>query len=526
MAGRLVVVTGISGTGVTQSLQKYSAFCRGVPDVPKVVHTVSVEQHIKPKAQEILQRVQTVGTPSRGEMLQLPREILAELWRQSFQEAAEEVNGLRKAGRDVFLTFHACWYHIRSREYVCICDPEDLKNLGPDLLVTLADDIYDIGDRLSQPGQLFYYERLEPPLLDRIFKLLAALQWRAFETSLSDRLAAAAGCSHFLFAVKHPLKTLADLLSREKACLYLSHPITYARTAWNAADNELNEDVDRLVGDVQTLTRALQQQFVVFEPTAIDELCFRDGDMGKRWPLAGPEQDLLWTRPPGGQADWWQMPEDKHGELGLVRLLKDEIVRQISARDHKLVEQCQALCVFRPFFKGELAKGVSRELRYYDLLRSLDMRDRPAQALHSPTDERYRVVACIEDAMRNLITEEGLQAPECFPGELHRELLGMADETLASLQAGSPAASIGSRVLDSAQKHQVAFHNPSKRHSALDPDTRGLIEETKSRLGSLVRDRVSSCYLDELEEAGSVHVDREEVSASAYAARFSRRYFA
>src|SRR5439155_84452 len=105
------------------------------------------------------------------------------------------------------------------------------KDAEADLVVTFIDDIYDIRSRLSSPSGLLAPKLSgTPELLDIILKLFLILDWRAFEITLSERVADAASKNdHCVFAVKHPLRTLNALFYERKKRIYLSHHISQLR---------------------------------------------------------------------------------------------------------------------------------------------------------------------------------------------------------------------------------------------------------------------------------------------------------
>ncbi len=318
---------------------------------------------------------------------------------------------------DVFLSLHACYYHVRTREFFTVVDEQLLAAFEPSVVINLIDDLFDLFARLAQRGGLF--DRMlglgrGPAASVRHFsRLFQILQWRSAETLLADHLAESAfgnGLRPTVLAVKHPLETVAKLLySPQDTRFYLSHPISEPRRMY--AGDEAKE-ADALVSEVNQVADALRQEGIVFEPTTIDELLFQKLEdprqkgstkrvprLVRRWPLPD-ERTLLWTSvrsnvPPLDPArcfvelaseDMSKAIFERAGDpdtvqhllmvSSLVEALQDEIGVRVSSRDHRLVEQADYVVAYRPVFAGNASGGVKKEIEYHRYLASHRLRKR------------------------------------------------------------------------------------------------------------------------------------------------------
>jgi len=517
LSGRVFVVTGISGTGVGNSLAKYADYARSGSPVAEVIKVegriVAARRSKWPDA------AFPWAEMSLWTVLQLPRHLQWELWQAAFDYAAQEAQRLAESGRDVFLTFHACWYDIRCREFLSVVDFGRLKALDPVCFITLTDDIYDVGARLSGPNQIFEGRNVDSPFVDRACKLLTILNWRAFEIALTDRLAAACARPHYLFAVKHPISTFAGLLRASAAKVYLSHPITYVRDLWSEGKDPAVKRASELIAEVQHFTEAMRQAFVVFEPTTIDELCFSGKKIGRRWPLSGGVDNLMWVPPPDDRRkEWWELPAIQGTDSeALFEIFVDEIRKQINARDHKLVEQSDRLVVYRPFAGGHYASGVSEEVTYYSDLFLVQMRSTPAHAFHPPKDEEGRVLAYAQEVLRDMSVRQGLSFDDSVWQRFAvPQIAGLLRGNLNSMTE----AQIGECLSQSLRSSGIDLYNPRKKRGVFRRDPVVERQEIQAQLGKSLRGLLDSCYLQQAEKIGSLVVHREELDPESCARRF------
>jgi hypothetical protein len=417
MTGRLHIVTGMPGTGVADALQGLSQYAAEVRQ-GSVVKVVSVDRILGQLAKPSLQ---TLGLSPAGRLspFLLPQQHLRSLWEAAVRNAVNEANEHLAQDSDVILTLHLCYYHHKYRQFVVIANFELLRRLvggRAQRVITLVDDVYDVQVELSRSGQVFTRPRVaEDPYVSG----LRVLAWRANEILVSASVAAALDTTHFVFAVKHPIATLYDLLYSSKRTAYLSHPISEVRRLM--AGSQAGEG-HALLQSIQDLTRELSQSHVVFEPTAIDEYRFKKaadgapdcsgfcGNLSPRWPFAPEARRLSWTEPRAEPSSFnfpfgWQ--SDERPQITCTPVINEfvqTIARQIGARDHWLVEQSDIIVCFRPIFEGHSSSGVMHELMHVDRLRRLQERGPSRVIAIVPENDRKQFPA--RDFEENFLSEE------------------------------------------------------------------------------------------------------------------------
>jgi adenylate kinase len=225
-----VLFTGISGTGVHASLEKLGKFIR---DKGRIVHIFRLEPVMLRMARERRLIKKTDGIVG---MLGLSRSVLRTLWTDAFRSVMKEIDRCNKH-EDIFLSLHACYYHVRAREFFTVVDEKELSRFGPDLVVNLIDDLYYVLRRLSEKRGLFEpvvsSGKTATDFLIHFVHLFQILNWRSTETLLTDHLIEASFRGKVpvkVLAVKHPLTTIHKLIySINPICFYLSHPISEPR---------------------------------------------------------------------------------------------------------------------------------------------------------------------------------------------------------------------------------------------------------------------------------------------------------
>jgi hypothetical protein len=431
--GRHIYVTGTPGTGVEQSIRKFIEWrvARGEVSRGNEPILLKLEDHLRRVAAEDVERILRATVPANGlaklyDVLRLPKPVLANHWREAFRGCVETAEQASAEGRDVFMTFHASWYHLGNKEYISAIDFRSLseRRTTPNILITLIDDIYDVRSRLSAPGGVLAprFAR-SSELVDSVLKLLLILDWRASEIMLSERAADTMDARHFLLAVKHPLRTLNALLydGDRRRTAYLSHHISELRRMQYKSVDE-KRIATEMIRRIQALARELRDSATLFEPTTIDEARFdykfflADGELiiprlGERWPPASDESELAWVAPldsvPEFGREWKTKSEEltarsptqpltvaERAELGvasaLVQALVDKVISQINSRDHFLVEHSDGIVVYRPYLLGHEAGGVKEELQHHHRLVRAGISRATAVILHPAEDEALR----------------------------------------------------------------------------------------------------------------------------------------
>lgn len=175
MARDLFIVTGIAGTGVGESLRK-------IQSQAGQLRIFSLEnKYLRPLAKPYLAGPPFYGDTHIMNVLRLPQPLLRQLWRKSIEMAATDISAVDDG--IAILTFHACYYHLHTKEYVSILDVNAMRSeferIGspPRAVITFIDDVFDCQQRLcsATPRPL-----LDPPrdLLESVLELFRILDWR------------------------------------------------------------------------------------------------------------------------------------------------------------------------------------------------------------------------------------------------------------------------------------------------------------------------------------------------------------
>jgi hypothetical protein len=292
-------------------------------------------------------------------------------------------------------------------------------------VIVLIDDVYDMYYRLTAKDEIFSFkymsDRLEELLRDnliiegksmpqhkRIIKkhylnletkywiAEKLLKWRANELATAEIISRELGARFTVFAVKQRKDVFLRLVRDEKApVVYISHPITRIRSEivgkWAAGGSyswpEVHAEINRLPSEL------LDSGIICISPTGIDELRIyipeendRPGRLSPRW---GLQTDLVWKPPPkendrpvaGSAPDFFDFPAcdsnlnelDTNSQLilferqkTLLRHFFTQIVEQLAARDHLLVEHSDAILVYRGLYNSTaFSAGVNKELKYW-----------------------------------------------------------------------------------------------------------------------------------------------------------------
>ncbi|MBX3267650.1 MAG: hypothetical protein KF831_13200 [Acidobacteria bacterium] len=289
---------------------------------------------------------------------------------------------------DIFLKLHSCFYHQLTVEYLCAPNISLLSKFGPDMIITLTDDVYDVHQRLKETHQIFNRaEAGADTSVGEVLELFRILDWRSNETMIARYIASelsglheGKAIPHFIFAVKHYLQTLFDLVYRpELPKVYISHPISEIRRLKREGEDSR---ADQMISSIEELEKFSSGTMVGFLPTTTDELRI-DYDLDeKKEQIFKPSLTERWAAkhyaesenrlhiPPieseNDQVKLWRDEGDSSDETKtLLRELADRIGKQITTRDYKLVEQSDCLLVFRPCFNGNPSQGVLNEIEYH-----------------------------------------------------------------------------------------------------------------------------------------------------------------
>jgi hypothetical protein len=355
-----VVFTGITGLykeRIAEAVALEAAKARGVkPDLKdhytkNFIQVFSVEDEIK----------NTIGD-LRPFLDQISKKERIRRW----QEAMNRILQLASNSEHTILCFHNTFYR-RSNFFSCV-DWDLLCAYQPTVFITLINDIYDIWETINS--------REREILTNSFFHLPEILAWRSAETAATENLAEnlyvkalshgitstqlatlkkeqanvasifGLPVPHFVFAVKHSVKTLYQLLfCKNLPIVYASFPITKTRGD-ETGRTEIDEYRQRLF-DSDFLT--------VLDPLTIDELRFNDSwkqgeqALRTRWPMKiGP--------PLVKEVALTVDPFEGYNNLQFDSF-KNSVARSVEARDYQLISQSTILSAYRPFYGGPLGSG-------------------------------------------------------------------------------------------------------------------------------------------------------------------------
>jgi hypothetical protein len=423
--GNTAIFTGASGVKPKLVLENYNAFLKSTGKEP--LHVIDFEErlvrsalrHPVCKGSKCFQQALKDQEPIIA-VTSLPYPLLTTLWSDAMRSVCEEAVASTETGRNVAVVMHAVYFNTDSTALVPIVDPRAIEPIHPTCLVELVDDVYDVYEWLKAPGGVFdacSYPQIDFEQIQRsIEHLVATLVWRQAEAGATAHMAALLGnIPHFTVATKHRCRLLERILEGNAQRVYLSHPITEARSRAALGDLEFFTDWCK---QVESLADLLSTELAVWEPTKIDELRFRQIEVTApsqsqqrsekiqlalprllpRWPFISAH-NILWPAPAERTSDekildpaqlfteeeiekiirakTWEVIEnglsqERNAQLrsisGQLAHLLTLIGQQINARDRALVGQCPALVVYRPVFNGGMATGVLREIEAHQRL--------------------------------------------------------------------------------------------------------------------------------------------------------------
>lgn len=236
----IVLVTGQSGIKVDDCLKKIVN-----PDQILKIEKRMIEifrKEIKPEMMAANDK------EIMTEILSSPPFIQKQIWDSSFDTIKAELKRVKTNVGTHFITFHACFYHQRKREFISPINFSKLLSLQKRIrmVIVLVDDCYDIYRRLLGKSEMFYEDVMSPEIKPReamaksILNLLTILSWRELEVAFSRKISETTNVPFFVVAVKHPAIMVKKLIAptfKKLKIFYLGHPITsvrkraYARTS-------------------------------------------------------------------------------------------------------------------------------------------------------------------------------------------------------------------------------------------------------------------------------------------------------
>jgi len=352
-------------------------------------------------------------------VLMLPCEELKIVCHEGLEIILNNIKNEFIEGENIILSLHPVLYHQITKEYVQPYSPSAIKeslskySIGLNCIVSLHDDIFDVYRNLMKDSsKLFHPDNNRDPEFDEqagrtlykrepekdLVELRQILDWRDRELSTTRYIARSIGVDYFLFHRKARIKSLWDVVFNQKPCVYFSHPISQPRRDINNTPHPvkcLTPSVERgkkFIMSCQHIANTLGKFVPLIQPTDIDELRLNSIQEIKNKEKTLNEHILppLTQRWPIGDGDRIGDPidssEDKQILLGVepsifnerviedvnaehfkyaLKLLEEEILRQINVRDHILSFQAKLIFVYRPYSlpnSGEATGGVMEEI--------------------------------------------------------------------------------------------------------------------------------------------------------------------
>lgn len=404
---RIILIAGMSGVGINESIKKYISnyyiFSHNGNAKPEFI---KLEKEIEDAYYRKNPNTAKSYKIWINDILQLPYISFQSLWHEAFDKIQEKIDSFDESDqkRIIFLNLHMCYYHAKTQEYLPFINVEKLKSIKPEFIITFIDDIYEIFDRLSNIGGIFFLNKNNN--FEYIFKLLRLLAWRSNETMIARFIGKEIGIENYVFAVKHPMISFNNLVDSKLKKVYLSHPITAIRILQQ--QNRLNE-VKSIINEITEISNKLCKLFATFLPTTIDEFRIDSSinHQGKieykssllpRWEQEHYHQpdDCLYVKTSfdGTSLNITGNEESKEcKEINeLLGTLTAHIKEQVTVRDYTLVEQSDILVIYRPFFNGHFSNGVQEEFNYYNKL-LLETKNQKLSFVFSPQIDfdNYRI---------------------------------------------------------------------------------------------------------------------------------------
>lgn len=364
----MILITGQSGIFIEKVIKKITS------SYVKFEHLM-IKEHLRHHPGD---KEDYKGPGALPNLLLKPKPYLDNLWRKTVDQIRNKK----------FLMMHTVYYHNQNREFFSCVNVKRIKKIKIDKIITLVDDIFDIYKRLRESGQMFDPDLSGVAITDgfdvsvkAVLHSMTLLEWRAVEISLSELLAQNLRIPHYVLAVKHPVKAANDLVASAKKIIYVSHPISQVRVLSDTGKKNEAKKIERQIHKLTMLLSKSDNMIPIF-PTSIDELIIKGiikkkneyfiPQLRKRWTIPEPKT-LLYIEPknkrvnPLDPANFFKSKKNKNKIKyisPLLSALKEMIQRQINSRDHKLVDQCKAIIVYRPYFNGKTSKGVEEEISY------------------------------------------------------------------------------------------------------------------------------------------------------------------
>jgi hypothetical protein len=351
----IIIFTGQSGLKMVDCLDRLKKELK-----EQNIQIFSIEKRMEEKEEKDLK-----------DLLSYPPRELERIWSESFDEISSEMN----PDTLTFLTFHSVYFHQGNRVFIFHLDLEKLRKLRGKikLFITFIDDIYDLYERLTLPGEMFALsierqsKKEGKSIFEAVRNLSTLLEWREIEISHSREIARFLSDSSlplpfYVIPVKYPAFMVARLVEKEINDLkifYLSHPIRLAREGGKSS----------LIGEVNDIIREISREpdVFLFYPTGIDERRIAQENnlylpsLLQRWDLPFDTDEMIKApqEPPHLKNPLNPLGEKIPESLKLsvsysLESLLYKIERQITSRDFMFIEYSRnGVIGYRPDFSSK-----------------------------------------------------------------------------------------------------------------------------------------------------------------------------
>ena len=231
-----------------------------------------------------------------------------------------------------------------------------LRTFGPDIIVTLIDDVHSVYSRIRK--------RRNPNDYVRSVTMKDLMSWREAEImtaqTIADNLNSGKEIPHYLVALNHRAQILYQLMfETRKKKIYASYPMTGTKGDPHS------------ISAAKAFVEELKKHFVVFDPGTIKEKILHDSVVQH---LRGPLPSL---------SAFVEVEGEEYRIEELLPILPD-IGGQIVTRDERLIRQSDAVIAYRP----ALSEGVRYELDYATQIGRSCMAFHPIEDGESPFAQR------------------------------------------------------------------------------------------------------------------------------------------
>lgn len=284
-------------------------------------------------------------------------EYSIERWSTAFHQIFQEVE--RREPEHAFLSMHFT-FHVPGRSPLPYTI-DQLRQFRPTHIITLVDDIYEVQARIMKKN----VERGT----DYHISLRDLAWWRAHEIGMGlwlahnlppsrvERGGQPQPVEHYVVAVRHPIEMMWRLLFEPNIPrIYASFPITSTR------------DSEERRAEIDEIRNRLHSLHTVFDPLTIDELSpwmlsqartndyveLTKDDPNCRWPLS--EEYCLCD----GRSNIYPIKLESQEVLEV----KSSVEHSIRVRDFGLVDSCDYIIGYRPYYCGNFSKGMYAEFNH------------------------------------------------------------------------------------------------------------------------------------------------------------------